>query len=204
MKYIIILVLFTSSCIYAQRGGGMGRGQQQNQNMQPGAREIKEFKASDVAGIFYYDVKTAIKKIKVKDKELKNKVTKILRDYNFKIKEIAFLNTDNFKTIDVLMKSNSANNRNGRQQNSNNQQPREVDSLRIKVREIIRPIKRNVHENEEVLNESLASILSEKQNKKWLKFQKSEKEKITPQRPENNNRTLQQRTRRLEGAGRRF
>lgn len=204
MKNIIILVLFTSSVVYAQRGGAMGRGQQQNQNMQSGAREIKEFKASDVAGIFYYDVKTVIKKIKVKDKELKNKVSKTLKDYNFKIKEIAFLNSDNFKSLDILMKSNRGNTRNARQQNNSSQQPREADSLRIKVREIIRPIKRNVRKNEEVLNENLASILSEKQNKKWLKYQKSQKEKLAPQKPQNNNRTMQQRARTFQSAGRRF
>ncbi|MHB0754006.1 hypothetical protein [Polaribacter sp. M15] len=204
MKNIIILVLFTSSVVYAQRGGGMERGQQQNQNMQSRAREIKEFKASDIAGIFYYDVKTVIKKIKVKDKELKNKVSKTLKDYNFKIKEIAFLNSDNFKSLDILMKSNRGNTRNARQQNNSSQQPREADSLRIKVREIIRPIKRNVRKNEEVLNENLASILSEKQNKKWLKYQKSQKEKLAPQKPQNNNRTMQQRARTFQSAGRRF
>ncbi|WP_208874454.1 hypothetical protein [Polaribacter reichenbachii] len=36
------------------------------QNGQGNARETKEFKASDAAGIFYYDTEEVIKKIKLK------------------------------------------------------------------------------------------------------------------------------------------
>ncbi|MFY9241699.1 MAG: hypothetical protein WAO74_01585 [Polaribacter sp.] len=200
MKNIILLLtLLTSTFIYAQRGGGgMGGGRpQQNQNRQQGTeREVKEFNASDVAGIFYYDVAEVIKKIKVKDDEIKASTSKALKEYNFKIKEISFLNSDKFKDVDVLMKSSRAN-RGFRQRSSNNntdQQPKEVDSLRIKVNKIIRPISRDVNNNEEILNESLKSILSEKQFKKWLKYQENIKEELAPKKPErnNNNRGQQQ------------
>ena len=195
----LIIILLANTAISAQRGGGgMGRGQQQNQNgPQNSEREVKEFKASDVAGIFYYDVEEAIKKIKVKKDKFKVPVAKALKDYNFKIKEIALLNTDNFKVIDILMKSNRGMNRVSRQQtslNNTNNQPKEIDSLRIKVREIMRSIRRDVNKNEEILNENLKNILTEKQNKKWLKYQESQKEKLTPKRQErnNNNRGQQQ------------
>jgi hypothetical protein len=200
MKNIfLIILLLANTAISAQRGGGgMGRGQQQNQNGQQNSeREVKQFKASDVAGIFYYDVEEVIKKVKVKDDALKASASKVLRDYNFKIKEIALLNTDNFKAIDILMKSNRGNNKGPRQRNvsnnNENQQPKEVDSLRIKVNKIIRPIRREVNKNEAVLNETLQSILSKKQHTKWLKYQENKKEELAPKKPErNNNRGGQQ------------
>jgi hypothetical protein len=187
-KFLIVL-LFTSVFIYAQRGGGgMGRGQQQNQNGQQ-SRVVKEFKTSEVVGIFYYDVEKVVKKIKVKNEDLKAKVSKALRDYNFKIKEISLLNADNFEAIDILMKSNRGNNRGARQQNNtdNNQQVKPVDSLRIRANIVIRPIRREVNNNEAILNETLEGILSEKQNKKWLKYQETQKEKLKPKRPQRNN-----------------
>lgn len=198
MKNIfLIILLLANTAVSAQRGGGgMGRGPQQNQNGQQNSeREVKEFKASDVAGIFYYDVEEVIKKVKVKDDALKASASKVLRDYNFKIKEIALLNTDNFKAIDIFMKSNRGNNKEPRQRNvsNNNKQLKEVDSLRIRVNKIIRPIRREVNKNEAVLNETLQSILSKKQHTKWLKYQENKKEELAPKKPErNNNRGGQQ------------
>ena len=107
-RLFLITLLFANFGFYAQgqRGGNRGGRPHQNQNRQGGEqREIKEFKASDVAGIFYYDIKKVIKKIKVKDKETQNKVKKALKDYNFKVKEIAFLNSEKFNDLDEVMKT---------------------------------------------------------------------------------------------------
>ena len=40
------------------------------------------------------------------------------------------------------------------------------------LKEIIPPIRQEADEYKKVLNKSFESILSEKQNKKWLKYQK--------------------------------
>lgn len=122
-RLFLITLLFANFGFYAQgqRGGNRGGRPHQNQNRQGGEqREIKEFKASDVAGIFYYDIKKVIKKIKVKDKETQNKVKKALKDYNFKVKEIAFLNSEKFNDLDEVMKTMKGTQRRQGYRNSNN------------------------------------------------------------------------------------
>ena len=52
--------------------------------------------------------------------------------------------------------------------------------MRKKVEEIIRPVRDSVHEYEKELNEILVGILSEKQQKKWLKYQKKKVESLQP------------------------
>jgi len=176
-KVFFIVVLLFSIGISAQPPGGGGGRSQQNQNRQGGEeREIKKFKASDVAGIFYYDTEKVVKKLKVKKEEKQSLITKALRNYNFKIKEILFLNSEKFSDLDVLV----------------NSMPKGKDNdarleLREKVEEIIRPIRDSVHENEKELNLILKDLLSEKQFKKWLKYQKNKKESLKPKRPENRN-----------------
>ncbi|WP_439130358.1 hypothetical protein [Polaribacter sp.] len=130
-----------------------------------------------------------MKKIRVKDKELKVPVVKALKDYNFKTKEIELRNADNFKALDLLMSSRIRSR--VKSSNANTNPKDNPNDFRQKIIKIIRPVKQEIIENEVVLNKTLATLLSEKQNKKWLKLQKSQKDKLKPQRPQNNNRTLQ-------------
>jgi preprotein translocase subunit Sec63 len=48
----------------------------------------------------------------------------------------------------------------------------QMSGMKIKIKKIIPPIRYEVFEHEKVLNEALESILTEKQNNKWLKYQK--------------------------------
>lgn len=199
----LIFLLFATPLINAQRGGGgMGRGQQQNQNGQSGNREIKEIKAADMAGIYYYDVRKVIKKLKVKDDKLKASLTKALMDYNFKVKEIALLNADNFKALDILLKSRRSSRR--MPSESNDDQTNNQDDFRQTMGKIIRPIRTKLNDNELILNEIFQNLLSEKQNKKWLKYQISEKEKLMPQRPDRNNRNQNGQQPQMQNRQRRF
>ena len=172
-KLLFILITFLSFNLFAQPPGGGGqRGQNTESNK---VKEIRKFSANDAAGIFYYDIDEVIKKIKVKDDDKKYAVTKAFRNYNFKIKEISFLNTEKFADLDIFVNSLS----------------KEKDSeankeIREKVREAIRPIKDSVHQKEKELNEVLLTILSEKQYNKWLKYQKQKVESLQPQKPQNN------------------
>ncbi|APZ47925.1 hypothetical protein BW723_17195 [Polaribacter reichenbachii] len=136
------------------------------QNGQGNARETKEFKASDAAGIFYYDTEEVIKKNKVKDDNLIFKVKKALNNYNFKIKEIALLNSEKLNNLDVVMSSLKDVQRNNLQNNSSDKS----QEMRSNIGKILRPIKEGVQINEKDLNQFLEEILSEKQNKKWIKY----------------------------------
>lgn len=208
--FLIALLLFNFG-FYAQgqRGGNGGGRQQQNQNRQQGGekREVKEFKASEAAGVFYYDVEKVVKKIKVKDESTKNKVKTALNNYNFKVKEIAFLNSDKFNDLDEVMKTMKGSNRGQLNRNENNDDEdlenpitNKKEGIRGKVQNVIRPIRSEIRENEKILNETLEGILSKKQNKKWLTYQEKIKEELAPKKPQrDNNGGQQQRGNRQRG-----
>ena len=209
-KIFLFTVLFSCFSFFAQgqRGGNGGGRSPQNQNRQGGEeREVKEFNASDVAGIFYYDIKKVIKKLKVKDKKTQNKVKKALKDYNFKIKEIAFLNSDKFNGLNEVMKTLKGTDRRQGNRNDDNDLENPVtnkrEGIRGKIQNIIRPVRNEIRGHEEILNETLENVLSEKQNMKWIKYQKKQKEELMPKRPERNQNNNGQRQR-GNGQQRRF
>jgi len=48
----------------------------------------------------------------------------------------------------------------------------QMNGVKAKIKQIIPPIRYEVYKYEQVLNEEMAALLSEKQNKNWLKYQK--------------------------------
>lgn len=190
----IALILFSSICLAAPQRGGMGGRSPQNNTGQPEARAIKAFDASEVAGIFYYDISKVVKKLKIKDDALATQVRKSLRNYNFKVKEIALINKENFDDLNAIMKTARTANRPDVTIENNNQN--NSPNIREKVGEIIRPIRVKISTLEETLNAELAAVLSEKQDKKWIKYQESIKEDMKPKRPNRNQNNNNQNQRR--------
>lgn len=176
MKYIFFTALLLFSLVfYAQPPRGNGGKYQQNENRPPkGERKVR--KASDLAGILYYDVKEVLKKIKVKDDAVKVNVINAMQEYNTKNKEISSLNSVMFKDIDALLKSTR----------SHRNQATSKDDLRRKIGEIIRPIRKDVRMNDNNLNRRLERTLSEKELKRWLKYQKTKKNPSKPDRSKRN------------------
>ena len=188
MKKIIFLVAILQSIIcFAQppgTRGNQGRGNQgrpqlgsqiqQNQRVE----KPQKFNASDFSGIFYYDLEAVSKKIKIKNDAVKSRVHKALRTYNDKVKEISFLNSIALKELDVVV-------------NSKTQSLDDRIENRIKMRKkldgLIRPIRRKIKESEALLNNSLEGVLSEKQFKKWLKYQKKITKTRMPKLPKKEN-----------------
>lgn len=208
MRVLLLLVCILSfSITYAQPGGGMQGGGQRG-GMQGGGQsgqqrerpEMREFKASERVGIFNYDTDEAIKKIKVKDKELKLKVRRVLVKYNNKVNEVALLNKDNFDTINVymnaIMKANRPSQGQGNQMGGGQQSSRETmgddsESPMRKAMELtkakLEPARKDVKQAENNLNEKLELLLSEKQYKKWLAYQKKIKDDLKPKQQSNQN-----------------
>ncbi len=173
-KLLFILIIFLNSNLFAHPPAGGGRRQQGNgsQNEQP--KKVKKFSSKDAAGIFYYDIEEVIKKLKIKDDKEQYQIKKALKNYNFKIKEISFLNATKFSDFDLAVNSMSK---------SNNVEDRR--EMRKKVEVVLRPIREKVRENEMELNSVFKTFLSEKNLKKWYKYQKKKKESLQPQKPEN-------------------
>lgn len=219
MRVILLVACILSfSITYAQPGGGMGGGQRGGgqgggQNGQQQERpEMREFKASEVAGIFNYDDTEALKKIKIKknDKDLQLKVRRAIINYNNKVNEIALLNKDNFDTLNVfvnaIMKERSANRGQGqrgqgdqndqmggdddRRGGTNDDAKAEREQMKELIEQKVNPARIGVRKAEKKLNTELESMLSEKQYNKWLKYQKKVKDDLNPKEEtqQNNNR----------------
>ena len=186
MKNIfIVLIIFLTFNLYAQPPGGGGGRRSQGQNPQSEqSQEVKKFSASDAAGLFYYDIEKVVKKIKVKDEKSQYAVKKALRNYNFRIKEILFLNSENLSGLDLVISSLPKPSKEERNQSSEDKSAENNDRRKI-IGNIIGPIRKEVKVHETELNQILEDILSEKQQKKWLKYQKSKKESLLPKKAQN-------------------
>ena len=174
-KVIVILLMLQSTIFYAQFRGG--NRPQQNQQSQQNRKPVK-FDASKAAGIFYYDVDVVIKKIKIKDETLKGSVTNALKKYNSKIRDISFTNSEKFKEIDAIAEAMPKG-----QGNSSGENSIDRKEVRNNINQLIRPIRNEIRENEVELNKLLETLLSEKENKKWLKYQEKKKKSLQPKRP---------------------
>ena len=132
--------------------------------------------AKNAANIFYYNIDEIPKKIKVKSEALKKITTKELRNYNSKIKNISFLNFQELRELEVLV-------------NTIGEQSRTNPDLRRKLRKniemVILPIRDSVAKFEETINSAFKTVLSKKQYKKWIKYQKNVKRELLPKRPRN-------------------
>lgn len=169
-QILIVLVMLISLTVFGQPPGGGG---QQNRGNQPGSqKEVLKFNASDAAGIFYYDTQEVVKKAKVKDQELQSKINNALKIYNHNIRQIAFVNTEKFDELDVIM--------NNIDKQSFSQPAEEGNNTREKIGLVIRPIRAEIKVCEIELNKTLESFLTEKQLKKWFKYQKKKKESLFP------------------------
>ena len=156
------------------------------QNQPP---KMPKYKAKNAAGIFYYDAVEAAKKIKLKKEE------KISVFSN--IKNISFLNGPKLNDVELTI-------------NSVGEQAFKNPDLRSKIRKMIEdtviPVRDSVLKKEKNLNKKLEEVLSSKQLKKWLRYQTSQKNKLIPKPPQNNqsrnNGGMMQRNR-MGGMGRR-
>jgi len=150
------------------------------QNQQP---KMLEYKAKNIVGIFYYNLEEVASKIKVKKDDTKNKVAKELRDYNNKVKDIEFLNSVKLTEVETVV-------------NNLGPQARTNADIRGRIRKLIEttipPVRDSVFAREKVLNTNMEGILSVKQYKKWIKYQKNKRESLLPKPPTpNRSRNIQ-------------
>lgn len=142
-----------------------------------------------MAGIILYDADEAIKKMKLKTAPLKFSTKKAISLYNDKIHEIKTFNYITFNDIKSIV-SKTFN------KVQLTKDYRSMEELRMRVKEMIDPVKEKVEEQNSILNETLEKNLSAKQYKSWIKFQKSELKKLqpkAPERPQQNNYSSQRR-----------
>ena len=158
-KTVLLLLVFQSFLLNAQE-----------------PPKMLKYNAKNAANIFYYNIDEIPKKIKLKSEALKKITTKELRNYNSKIKNISFLNFQELRELEVLV-------------NTIGEQSRTNPDLRRKLRKniemVILPIRDSVAKFEETINSAFKTVLSKKQYKKWIKYQKNVKRELLPKRPRN-------------------
>ncbi|PWD97612.1 hypothetical protein [Marinilabilia rubra] len=149
---ILSLGIFMSN-IYAQMPG----------NMSP-----PDFNAEKAAGIFEYDIEKVIKKLKIIDDSIKSKVSESLNHYNSKIYELSILHAATFQKLEADFDRNV-------QIAMRNRDRNQMNGVKAEIQKIIPPIRMQVQNEEKLLNAAMTEILTEKQNKKWLRYQEGKK-----------------------------
>ncbi len=136
--------------------------------MPGGGMSPPDFDAEKAAGIYTYNMEKVIKKLKLKDSPHKKAATEALYVFNIKMSELSAENALMFKQLNNDFDQNV--------QVAIQRRDRSVmNEVKAEIQAKIPPIRQAVTQEEIVLNEAMASILSEEQNKKWLKYQKQQK-----------------------------
>jgi hypothetical protein len=133
------------------------------------AQQPPDFNAQKAAGIFEYDIEEVIKKLKIRDEITKNKISRSLIAYNKKMLE---LSTVHITTFMELENEYNHNIKIAMQKKDRSQ----MDDVKAKIKKVLPPIRKQVVAEEKILNDALAMVLSQKQNDKWLKYQKQKLE----------------------------
>ncbi len=106
-----------------------------------------------------------IKKQKITEGSIINEVSNHIVTYNSEINNLLFLHTQTLKDLEKEFDRNvkiAVQNRDRSQMNG----------VKNKIKEIIPPIRYEISKHEKVLNEAFKSVLTAKQFKKWLEYQK--------------------------------
>jgi hypothetical protein len=127
-----------------------------------------DFNAKKAAGLITYELDEVITKLKIKELDSQIEIGKALKVYNTKVDELVFANAATFQQLEDEFDRNVqiAMQRRDRSQ---------MDGVKAKIQQLIPPIRKQILAEEQVLNEMMAGILTEKQNKKWLKYQSQKK-----------------------------
>lgn len=127
-----------------------------------------DFNAVEAAGLIKYDSERVIKKLKIQEDSIIILVSKHIQTYNQEMENLIFIHGNTLKELENEFDRNV-------KIAFQNRDRSQMDGVKAKIKQTIPPIRYEVNEFEKALNESLAQIITEKENNKWLKYQKSKK-----------------------------
>jgi hypothetical protein len=129
------------------------------------AQQPPDFNAQKAAGIFEYDIEEVIKKLNITDEIAKQMISESLKIYNNKMFDLSIEHEQTFKELENEYDHNI---KIAMQKKDRSQ----MDDVKAKIKRVLPPIRKQVVAEEKILNDALAMVLSQKQNDKWLKYQK--------------------------------
>jgi len=175
-KITLLLVLFYVSVGFSQSRFPGQLGPKGVNNQRLAKQEMPTIETSKLAGIIEYDEKKVLKKLSIKKADtIVAKVIKPIETYNAQIKMLSNENKDLFEGLDVVINQNI-------QAAIKSQDRNALRSTMDLAREKIMPVKSQVAKQEKTLNLALKDALSDDQYKKWMNYQKAEKQKLLPRR----------------------
>jgi hypothetical protein len=129
------------------------------------AQQPPDFNAKKAAGIFQYDIEKVMKSLKISDDTTKQKISEALMAYNNKMFDLSTEHASVFRELEDEFDRNVqiAMQRRDRSQ---------MNGVKAKIKRIIPPIRMQVTAEEKILNDGMLMMLTEKQNMKWLKYQR--------------------------------
>lgn len=160
-----------------------------------GQQKAPEVNPELMAGIIMYDADEAIKKIKLKKEPQKVSTIKAIALYNSKINEIKTFNYITFNNIKsyITKKFNEV---------QLTKDYRSMEEVRMKVKEMLDPVKEKVEDQKSILDKTLEKELSAKQYKNWGKYKKIALKKLQPKAPERPRQSNYSQQRRMRGNNR--
>lgn len=164
-KYLLTLTLLTSFLAHSQLNrGGMRNSRQNQMNQTPRKAPEPNFQVEKYLGIVIYDIEKAAKKSSIKlSSEEGKKFKTLLTKYNKEIKDIRRINSFTLRSTKEMMENFQKNaQKNGDFSDRTKVQKKMVENLT--------PISETLRTKDRALDISIKEILSEKQYKKWIKY----------------------------------
>mgnify|MGYP006165723893 CR=1 FL=1 len=176
-KIVLLLILGCAFSAQAQYGNGQRNGQRQqrqrpmNQTTQKAPKP--KFKVEKYLGIVIYDIKKAAKKSNIKLSSKKGEeFSTVLTKYNKDIKDITRINSFLLRSTKEMVENYQKNAiKSGDFSNQ--------IKVQKKMNESLKPISNTIKEEDKKLDKTMNFLLSEKQYKKWIRYNKK-KYKIFP------------------------
>lgn len=165
-KILILFFVFTSLLTYSQYNNGGMRNQRQRLPQAQQSAPEPNFNVERYIGIIIYDIEKAAKKSNIKLKSNGGKAfSKILTTYNQEIKDIRRINSFTLRsTKDLVENYQKVVSETGDYSNQT--------TVKLKMAENLKPISETLKVEDKKLDASIKQILSEKQYKKWIKYNK--------------------------------
>lgn len=176
MKQVITFILFINIISISAQFSPSNRSRGENKKK----IRIQKFNSRNFVGIFYYDKEEVLKKVKIKKLDKEGVVIKALKTYNKHIENLAFLENDQFNKTDKKVEETVII----AKQNKNFEA---IKEMRQNIKKALKPIRQEIKREEKKLNDKMVAVLSDKQLKKWLKYQKKIKAKLNPKKEEHRN-----------------
>ena len=145
----------------------------------------------NMARIIMYDYDEVISKLKIKKAPKQAIVSRAIIKHNTKTNEIKAFNYETFDNVKSFLTKKSEEAKLSRDYST-------MRESQMKANEMMAPIRSKVMEQKKTLNTTLENELSEKQFKKWLKYQEGELNKLYPKA---SNSSKRQRSQSYRGSG---